>query len=100
MGDPPLEALFEWGPNGPAIQTMGALGGGEGNHWLSGPIYVCDAEPGDVLQASWMGAACLPCMRAVHAVRALNAACTATAMGPNGLFTRFANRRHEFNGTR
>lgn len=62
MGDPPLEALFEWGPNGPAIQTMGALGGGEGNHWLSGPIYVCDAEPGDVLQASWTGAACMPYM--------------------------------------
>lgn len=30
-------------------------GGGEGNHWLSGPIWVCDAAPGDVLQVRGCG---------------------------------------------
>jgi acetamidase/formamidase len=28
----------------------GAQGGGQGVHVMTGPIYVCGAEPGDVLQ--------------------------------------------------
>lgn len=50
MGDPAMEAMFEWGPGGPRMKTKGALGGGEGGHWLTGPIYMCGAEAGDVLQ--------------------------------------------------
>jgi acetamidase/formamidase len=32
------------------MYMRGAQGGGEGKHIMTGPIYVCDAEPGDVLQ--------------------------------------------------
>lgn len=50
-GDPELEELFKWDEAGPAVSTRGALGGGEGTSWNVGPIHVCSAKPGDVLQA-------------------------------------------------
>lgn len=31
-------------------KTRGANGAGDGVHVMTGPIYVCGAEPGDVLQ--------------------------------------------------
>lgn len=39
------------------MAMRGAKGAGEGVHILTGPIYVCDAEPGDVLQVRTV----LPC---------------------------------------
>lgn len=50
-GDPELEALFRWDESGPAVATRGAFGGAEGQGWNVGPIHVCSAKPGDILQA-------------------------------------------------
>lgn len=49
-GDTELEKILGWGPNGPNLSPKGPFGGFEGPHILTGPIYVCDAEPGDVMQ--------------------------------------------------
>ena len=49
-GDPNLEALYNWTEAGQTMSMRGAAGGGEGVHILTGPVYVCGAEPGDVLQ--------------------------------------------------
>lgn len=48
-GDAAIEGIFEWGAT-MAIPTRGATGNGDGVHIMTGPIYVCGAEPGDVLQ--------------------------------------------------
>ena len=60
-GDPGAESVFGWtkdkknverrgaGPMDASILGRGA-GEGFGVHILTGPIYVCDAEPGDVLE--------------------------------------------------
>uniref|UniRef100_A0A383V546 Acetamidase n=1 Tax=Tetradesmus obliquus TaxID=3088 RepID=A0A383V546_TETOB len=48
-GDPGVEDIYKWGAS-MNIPTRGASGQGDGVHVLTGPIYVCDAEPGDVLQ--------------------------------------------------
>eukprot|EP01025_Chloroclados_australasicus_P049801 TRINITY_DN5694_c0_g1_i1.p1 TRINITY_DN5694_c0_g1~~TRINITY_DN5694_c0_g1_i1.p1 ORF type:complete len:360 (-),score=28.39 TRINITY_DN5694_c0_g1_i1:20-1021(-) len=49
-GDPGMEEIFRWDAAGPSIDTRGASGKGDGVHLITGPIYVCGAEPGDVLQ--------------------------------------------------
>eukprot|EP01024_Parvocaulis_polyphysoides_P034568 TRINITY_DN30620_c0_g1_i1.p1 TRINITY_DN30620_c0_g1~~TRINITY_DN30620_c0_g1_i1.p1 ORF type:complete len:492 (-),score=88.47 TRINITY_DN30620_c0_g1_i1:208-1683(-) len=50
-GDPGMEDVFRWdSENGPNIETRGMTGKGDGVHIVTGPIYVCDAEPGDVLK--------------------------------------------------
>ena len=49
-GDSSLEALFNWTDGYEEMSFRGAEGGGEGVHLLTGPVYVCGAEPGDVLQ--------------------------------------------------
>src|SRR5258708_4263623 len=36
-----------------AIIRNGAHNGGPGRHWLTGPIFVSGAEPGDVLEVRW-----------------------------------------------
>ncbi|GAB4813793.1 hypothetical protein N2152v2_000839 [Parachlorella kessleri] len=48
-GDPTLEELFAWDPETGPVQR-GPFGNQFGHH-MTGPIYVCGAEPGDVLQA-------------------------------------------------
>ncbi|KAK9842132.1 hypothetical protein WJX84_007001 [Apatococcus fuscideae] len=50
QGDPGIEDIYYWGPEGPRVSTRGRTGKGDGVHVLTGPIYVCGAEPGDVLQ--------------------------------------------------
>ncbi|KAK9811476.1 hypothetical protein WJX72_004546 [[Myrmecia] bisecta] len=49
-GDPGMESIYEWTKDGPVAQPIGPFGGGEGAHWMTGPVHVCGAEPGDVLQ--------------------------------------------------
>ena len=50
-GDPGWESIFGGSPgNAPLPSPIGATGAGDGGHWMTGPIYVCGAEPGDVLQ--------------------------------------------------
>lgn len=49
-GDPGLEDIYNWTASGQNVPMRGATGRGDGVHVLTGPIYVCDAEPGDVLQ--------------------------------------------------
>ena len=50
-GDPGMESLYRRDAQGHLpVTTVGAFGGGEGSHWLTGPVFVCGAQPGDVLQ--------------------------------------------------
>lgn len=50
-GDPGIESLYKRNADGTLhVATVGAFGGGEGGHWLTGPVFVCGAQPGDVLQ--------------------------------------------------
>ena len=49
-GDPGLEDIYNWTASGQNVNMRGAVGGGQGVHVLTGPIWVCGAEPGDVLQ--------------------------------------------------
>lgn len=48
--DPGMEDVYTWGPDAVNEEFRGATGGGDGVHILTGPIYVEDAEPGDILQ--------------------------------------------------
>lgn len=69
--------------------SLSAAGAGDGVHILTGPIYVCGAEPGDVLQVSGEGAQAVAAQRttadsvrncqittSVTLVVTLNAPCT------------------------
>ncbi|KAL0052691.1 hypothetical protein WJX82_006304 [Trebouxia sp. C0006] len=49
-GDPGIESIYNWTSSGPTVGWRGATGKGDGVHVLTGPIYVCGAEPGDVIQ--------------------------------------------------
>jgi acetamidase/formamidase len=55
-GDAGMESIFTWSDTVRGVQARGATGGekggyyGDGVHVLTGPIYVNDAEPGDILQ--------------------------------------------------
>ena len=60
-GDPGAESVFKWEPNDKGVDRRGAgpvdtsvygrgAGEGFGVHILTGPVYVCGAEPGDVLE--------------------------------------------------
>ena len=50
-GDAGMEDIYTWTTDGGAREDYrGASGGGDGVHILTGPIYVQDAAPGDVLQ--------------------------------------------------
>jgi acetamidase/formamidase len=53
-GDPGMEDIFTWGPNVTNEAFRGATGGGDGVHILTGPIYVENAEPGDILKVEIM----------------------------------------------
>ena len=39
-----------WDKNGQNIKMRGATGKGDGKHVLTGPIFLCGAEPGDVIE--------------------------------------------------
>ncbi|UOM35784.1 acetamidase/formamidase family protein [Acuticoccus sp. I52.16.1] len=60
-GDPGAESVFRWEPGSKGVNRRGAgpvdasihgrgAGEGFGVHILTGPVYVCGAEPGDVLK--------------------------------------------------
>ncbi|KAK9828765.1 hypothetical protein WJX72_001972 [[Myrmecia] bisecta] len=49
QGDPGMEDMYAWDTNGPRVAFKGPTGT-TGGHFLTGPVYVCGAEPGDVLQ--------------------------------------------------
>ncbi len=60
-GDPGAESVFKWSKDTKGVNRRGAgpmdasilgrgAGEGFGVHVLTGPVYVCDAEPGDVLE--------------------------------------------------
>ncbi|KAL3778725.1 hypothetical protein HJC23_006275 [Cyclotella cryptica] len=49
-GDAGMESIYEWDEGGANEPFRGATGGGDGVHILTGPIYVNDAEPGDILK--------------------------------------------------
>lgn len=60
-GDPGAESVFHWTARGKSVERRGAgpmdasifgrgAGEGFGVHICTGPIYVCGAEPGDVLE--------------------------------------------------
>ena len=49
-GDPGIEDIYKWTEDGQNTPMRGKTGTGDGVHILTGPIYVCGAEPGDVLQ--------------------------------------------------
>ena len=49
LGDPGMESVFEWSQSKKAEERRGATGGGDGVHVMTGPIYVEEAEPGDIL---------------------------------------------------
>ncbi|KAK9786686.1 hypothetical protein WJX73_007705 [Symbiochloris irregularis] len=48
-GDPGMEDLYGWTEDGPNVAFKGP-NGTTNSHFMNGPIYVCGAEPGDVLQ--------------------------------------------------
>lgn len=50
-GDPGMEDIYMWNnTKGANEHVRGATGKGDGVHILTGPIYVEDAEPGDLLK--------------------------------------------------
>jgi acetamidase/formamidase len=49
-GDSAVEQVFAWNSTYQAKYWRGKSGKGDGVHLLTGPIHVCGAEPGDVLQ--------------------------------------------------
>jgi acetamidase/formamidase len=44
-GDPGIESIYKWTTNEKSIENRGP-----GVHIMTGPIYVCGAEPGDILE--------------------------------------------------
>ena len=51
-GDPGMEDIYKWTQNQINTPLRGRTGHGDGVHILTGPIYVCGAEAGDVLQVT------------------------------------------------
>jgi acetamidase/formamidase len=50
LGDAGMEDIYAWDESGRSESKRGATGGGDGVHILTGPIFVNDAEPGDLLK--------------------------------------------------
>lgn len=48
--DPGMESIYLWNQTSKGEPYRGASGKGDGVHILTGPIYVEDAEPGDLLK--------------------------------------------------
>ncbi|MGF1627314.1 MAG: acetamidase/formamidase family protein [Alphaproteobacteria bacterium] len=79
-GDPGAESVFAWTADGKGVDRRGAgpldasvygrgAGEGFGVHILTGPIYVCGAEPGDILQVDILDLAPRPSANPDHAGR-------------------------------
>ena len=49
-GDQGMESIYTWNAEGAYEGYRGASGSGDGVHILTGPIYVNDAMPGDLLK--------------------------------------------------
>ncbi|BDA46692.1 probable formamidase C869.04 [Coccomyxa sp. Obi] len=49
-GDPAMEDVYNWTQTQINVPLRGRTGHGDGVHVLTGPIYVCGADAGDVLQ--------------------------------------------------
>jgi hypothetical protein len=49
-GDPGMESIYQWDATVKAESYRGASSRGDGVHILTGPIFVEDAEPGDLLK--------------------------------------------------
>lgn len=49
-GDEGMESIYTWTSEKQNEAYRGATGGGDGVHILTGPIFVNDAEPGDILK--------------------------------------------------
>ncbi|GAB4824040.1 hypothetical protein N2152v2_011086 [Parachlorella kessleri] len=49
-GDPAMEQLYGWEAGQPPTVAMHGPYGNAGGHIMTGPVYVCGAEPGDVVQ--------------------------------------------------
>ena len=49
-GDPGMESIYKWDAEGMSVPHRGVKGTGDGVHILTGPIHICGAEPGDVVQ--------------------------------------------------
>jgi acetamidase/formamidase len=45
-----IASMLQWVSSGQNVDMRGKSGSGDGVHVMTGPIYVCGAEPGDVLQ--------------------------------------------------
>ncbi len=45
QGDPGIESIYQW-----TASEKGVKERGPGVHVLTGPVYICDAEPGDLLE--------------------------------------------------
>jgi len=53
-GDEGMMDIFGWDSEGKKEEFRGATGGGDGVHVLTGPIFVEEAEPGDILKVEIM----------------------------------------------
>ncbi|MDB5602794.1 MAG: AraC family transcriptional regulator [Xanthobacteraceae bacterium] len=71
-GDPGAESVFHWTPESKAVERRGAgpmnasifgrgAGEGFGVHICTGPVHVCGAEPGDVLEVQILDIRPRPC---------------------------------------
>lgn len=68
LGDPGAESVFAWSEDAKGVDRRGAgpmdaevgAGAGYGVHILTGPIYVNEAEPGDVIEVEILEAAPRP----------------------------------------
>ena len=48
--DEGMESIYKWSPEVKSEEKRGATGSGDGVHILTGPIFVEDAMPGDILK--------------------------------------------------
>jgi len=54
-GDADMESIYLWSDETTGEEFRGATGGGDGVHVLTGPIFVEDAMPGDILKVEVLG---------------------------------------------
>jgi acetamidase/formamidase len=78
-GDPAAESVYAWTPDIKNVHRRGAgrVAGGErgageglGVHLLTGPVYVDEARPGDVLEVRILDVRARPCMNPAYKGRA------------------------------
>ncbi len=80
-GDPGAESVFNWTAEGKSVERRGAgpmngsifgrgAGEGFGVHICTGPVHVCGAEPGDVLEVQIVDIQPRPCANPAFASKA------------------------------